>query len=250
MQPPPRASKASRVLAGTAVSGAAHSPGGPQVVHPAPRRRIARPPRAPSQRHHVRLLRGGRRSRQRRPETASAPPRRPRGRRGCHRVAVLTGLARRCSNITHASSVLHRLGLMDHPARPGGKAQLGAPAAGAAAPLPPARIKTAVSLWMMPCVSAARCVPTGRCASRRGLTLECTPETTPRRTRRRVDFTSLWSRIGTLQTKVQAVRVGAWPRALGRRRLDGQAVSSSCLGPVERTTRYFLEPFQRRYNAL
>ena len=28
MQPPPRASKASRVLAGTAVSGAAHSPAG------------------------------------------------------------------------------------------------------------------------------------------------------------------------------------------------------------------------------
>jgi hypothetical protein len=56
--------------------------------------------------------------------------------------------------------------------------------------------------WMTPCVGAAHCVPTGPCASRRGLTLECKLETPPRRMRCRVDFTSsLWERSGTLQTK-------------------------------------------------
>ena len=76
-------------------------------------------------------------------------------------VAVVTGLARQCNNITHASSVLHRLGLMDHPARPGGKARRGAQAAGAAAPLPPTRFVGGCVAADDARVGAARRVPTG-----------------------------------------------------------------------------------------
>jgi hypothetical protein len=174
-QPPSCVRMANRVPAGAAEPEPSASPGGgcgasarPRASRQAPRRRVDRPPGAPPHRHHMRLLRGGRRSRQRRPEAAPAPPRRPRGRRGCHRVAVVTGLARRCNNITHVRSGLHRLGLMDHPARPGGKARRGAQAAGAAAPLPPTRFVGGCVATADACVGAARRVPTGRCAAARG----------------------------------------------------------------------------------